>query len=1263
MKKIVKQLFFRSISIVAIMMIWCNATNAKVLVPFYKTSSQSWEAKYYSSSIDGDGAPENWYHEDFDDSSWTTVLGPLNLSNGKWQANYYSYWVRCYFTIDELNVSNTFTFFVQHDDGCVAYINGQEIYSNENVVSDYTSINLSTDAISALKEGVNVLCVRVSDTGGGDAYMDFGLYENELQDIVARADVPVTITNEATYPWIVSGGEAFNGNSADRYSSSWLTMQYSSTHRTELKFDWYSYNYSQHQPLQLYIDGVNISSTNNSSWNMARFYLDPGSHIIAFRDSIGNSSNSNNRSGVRNISVKEIMPLESEVLTENSKPLTFINNGVWPWTIEDGYIQNSNYGYKNTTSRFSTSFTVTEPSKFSFWSSTYYYDGNNAYDYSGYQYFDFKINGERYMGRENGSGTTCLMLEPGVYTMEWCDSIYNNTSSVKTHVSNVELSSNWVEVDLSSAGTLGVEVLYLVDVLTDVELLKVKGPINSTDWATIKQMTNLLALDLSEATITTVPNSAFDGLSWLSNVKLPEGPTSIGSYAFRGTQILNIDIPNSVTSIGEGAFYQTRVRTVNFGEVSNLTTIGYQAFYKCTSLTEFIMPNTVTKLETYNNNTDYRCYTFYGCTNLKKLHFSDGLKTLEQYVCYGCTKLNNVHLPQNLRSIRDYAFYNTSRIRKIDLPNTLNRIDYYAFHNCGIDSLLLPLKLSTLENYAFNECKNLKYIELPSYIGNYDYNFYGCTAVQEVVSQSATPPSITNDPFSNGRAKSAITLKVPSFAVVNYKLDSYWYQFGSIVEGDDIDYWKITSPLSLTNNRRMNGKPDIDLYYGGQFTVGGNAPMESGLFNLYVSESNPGRLVNTCESMTADSINSYFSVDSEKWYFITPLHDVDLTKVTVSKGASYVFRYYDGSSRATNGTGNSWRNVDNGKLTAGQGYIFRCNANAVVTFPADSTVHKQVFTVSDVTLPLTAYDATNSANKNWNFVGNPYPSFYDVYYMDFTAPITVWTGSTYKAYSIVDDNYVLRPMEAFFVQKPDEVEQIVFHKEGRQLTTSINHDAALARAFRTPAKATTAVSRRFFNLQMIGDEMEDETRLVINEDASLGYEIERDASKFMSFEPNVPQIFTLDGEGTGYAINERPLAEGTVALAYYAGEAGFYTLSAARAEGSVYLHDHLLGKTIDLTTQDYIFYSEATGEADNTRFSLTIKVDNTATDITTATTGKAVVSGRDGQILIDVADGTVVVVYATDGKTVYSGTSHNIPVARGSYLVKVGRTTYKVQVN
>lgn len=1009
--------------------------------------------------------------------------------------------------------------------------------------------------------------------------------------IVTRADVSVSFTNDETNPWTISGDEVKNGNCGKSYSSSTLTMNYSSSYKTEFAFDWRSNDYSSHTAIRLFVDGVQMKSTKNSSYNSTRLYIEPGQHIIVFKDSIGNSTSINNWSYIKNLKIKEIKPLESVVLSDQSSPLSFTNNGNWPWTIEDGYIQNTNYGSAYSASEFSTSFSVDKLSKFSFQQWVNKYD-ENTYNASTYHTFSFYINGTSYNGQSYTSGwqNVIVALEPGEYTVTFRDTIYNTTTAYYSRVKNIELSSNWVDVELATAGSLGVEVLYQVNVLDDVELLKVKGPINSTDWATIKQMTNLLAIDLSEATITSIPNSAFDGLSRLSNVKLPEGPTSIGSYAFRGTQILNIDIPNSVTSIGEGAFYQTRVRTVNFGEGSNLTTIGYQAFYQCTSLTEFIMPNTVTKLGTYNNNTDYICDTFYGCTNLKKLHFSDGLKTLEQSVCYDNTKLTDVHLPSNLLSIRDYAFYNTSSIRKIDLPNTLNRIDYAAFYNCGIDSLLLPLKLSTLENYAFQECKNLKYIELPSYIGNYDYNFYGCTAVQEVVSQSATPPSITNDPFSNGRAKSAITLKVPSFAVVNYKLDGYWYQFGSIVEGDDIDYWKITSPLSLTNNRRMDGKPDIDLYYGGQFTVGGNAPMETGLFNLYVSESNPGRLLNTCEAMTADSLNTYFSVSSETWYFITPLHDVDLTKVTVSNGASYVFRYYDGSSRATNGTGNSWRNVDNGKLTAGQGYIFRCNANAVVTFPAEASVHAQVFNTDDVTIALNAFEAAASANKSWNFVGNPYPCYYDIYYMDFTAPITVWTGSTYKAYSIVDDNFVLRPMQSFFVQKPDAVDNIVFHKEGRQLTTSINHDAALARAFRAPAKATTAVSRRFFNLQMIGDEMEDETRLVINENASLGYEIERDASKFMSFEPNVPQIFTLDGEGNGYSINERPLDDGTVKLAYYAGQSGFYTLSATRSDSDIYLHDGLLNKTVNLMEQDYTFHSDVTEGTNNARFTLSLNI-------------------------------------------------------------------------
>jgi hypothetical protein len=451
--------------------------------------------------------------------------------------------------------------------------------------------------------------------------------------------------------------------------------------------------------------------------------------------------------------------------------------------------------------------------------------------------------------------------------------------------------------------------------------------------------------------------------------------------------------------------------------------------------------------------------------------------------------------------------------------------------------------------------------------------------------RSATPPVVPADPFAGSRDKTVITLVVPSFAVVNYKLDTYWKQFGSIVEGDDVDYWKITSPLMLTNNRRMQGKPDVDLYYNGQLTVGGAAPMTMKNFNMYINEDTPGRLLNTCDDVTADNITTRFSVAANKWYFFTPLHDVAVADITVTNNASYVIRYYDATNRATNGPTGSWKNVDTEKLIAGQGYIFYCNTACEITFPAGDNGQAQLFTTTDVTTNLVTNVAETAANSSWNYVGNPYPCYYDIYYMGFSAPITVWTGSTYKAYSIADDDFVLRPMQSFFVQKPDAVDKIVFGKSGRQLLSTVSSHAAAG------AKGIGLTSRQIFNVQITnaGSDTADETRVVLNDNANMGYEMECDASKFMSMNADVPQLYTTDADGNAYAINERPKQNGIVALAYYAGEEGQYTISAKRADGTILLIDNEEDKTVDLTEGDYTFYSEATNGVNDTRF--TLKLD------------------------------------------------------------------------
>ena len=130
-----------------------------------------------------------------------------------------------------------------------------------------------------------------------------------------------------------------------------------------------------------------------------------------------------------------------------------------------------------------------------------------------YQYLYTRINGELALTDWDNSGFDMFetVLEPGTYTVEWTDTIANTTSPYYARIRNIGVLNGWESVELASAGTLGVEVLYKFDVLDDVRMLRVKGTLNSTDWTTIKNMKNIVALDLAEAKFDAVPNGASTG--------------------------------------------------------------------------------------------------------------------------------------------------------------------------------------------------------------------------------------------------------------------------------------------------------------------------------------------------------------------------------------------------------------------------------------------------------------------------------------------------------------------------------------------------------------------------------------------------------------------------------------------------------------------------------------------------------------------------------------------------------------------------------
>lgn len=173
--------------------------------------------------------------------------------------------------------------------------------------------------------------------------------------------------------------------------------------------------------------------------------------------------------------------------------------------------------------------------------------------------------------------------------------------------------------------------------------LKIIGPVNRADLALLRQMAggkasngswkgDLCTLDLSEAVILTLPDSAFYGCESLTYVDLPLTLPEMGDYAFYGCPRLNrVDIHSMVASIGQRAFYGCFCLT-GVSLPFALKSIGANAFNSCTSLTEMVLPPLLTSVG---------AGAFANCKNLKSLTVPRSVKQLGNDFVKG-TKVKSV---------------------------------------------------------------------------------------------------------------------------------------------------------------------------------------------------------------------------------------------------------------------------------------------------------------------------------------------------------------------------------------------------------------------------------------------------------------------------------------------------------------------------------------------------------------------------------------------------------------------------------------------
>lgn len=365
----------------------------------------------------------------------------------------------------------------------------------------------------------------------------------------------------------------------------------------------------------------------------------------------------------------------------------------------------------------------------------------------------------------------------------------------------------------------------------NVTNLTITGEINALDFATMRSMSSLVTIDISEVSVSgnAIPDSAFYTDVYLGSIKLPLSITAIKYAAFSGcSRLSTITIPPSVTTIEDYAFFDCAVvdsifipasvssikndafwglcgifvvdaNNPNYSSTDGVlfnkdqstllhcpsskkgtytvpptvTTIDYMAFNYCRELTSVFIPASVTSIDTNTTNSIYNgVNAFMDCGGLIDIDANNPVFSSFDGVIFNKDQSQLIQCPN-------------TKLGNYNIPSTVKSVAPFAFLSCKkLTSISIPSSVTSIGKWAFGLCQGITSVVIPSSVSVIESSaFSSCQKLTSVSVYGTTPLDLSASLKTFfGVNKTTCKLYVPLGTKSAYQAANQWQDFVNIEE-------------------------------------------------------------------------------------------------------------------------------------------------------------------------------------------------------------------------------------------------------------------------------------------------------------------------------------------------------------------------------------------------------------------------------------------------------------------------------------------------